>query len=96
MDKIPQLTTGVCDEIASSTGPHDPVYSTSPTVQVVFAKALEVSVPARWRIVISDGVHVVQAMVVTQLNPLFENRDVGKNGIVRIQRFAINMIQNRR
>ena len=45
---------------------------------------------------ISDGVHVLQAMVVTQLNPLFENEDIGKGSIVRIERFAINMIQGRR
>ena len=94
--EIPQLSTGACDEIASSTGPEDPVWSTSPVFQIVQAKVIETSGQTRWRTVISDGVHVLQAMVVTQLNPLFENEDIGKGSIVRIERFAINMIQGRR
>ena len=96
MGEIPQLTTGVCDEIASSAGPQDPVCSTSPTVQIVNARPIKTNDQTRWRVVISDGVHVVQAMVVVLLNPLFESGDVGKNAIVRIQRFAISTIANKR
>jgi hypothetical protein len=65
-------------------------------MQVVQAKAIETNGQTRWRTVISDGVNVLQAMVVTQLNTLFENGDAGKGSIVRIQRFAINTIQGRR
>lgn len=96
MDETPQLTTGVCEEIASSTGPQDPVWSTCPILQIVQAKPIETNGQTRWRTVISDGVHVLQAMVVTPLNPLFENETAGKNSIVRVERFAINTIQNRR
>jgi len=95
-EEIPQLTTGVCDEIASSTGPEDPVWSTTPVLQIVQAKVIETNGQTRWRTVISDGVHVLQAMVVTQLNTLFESGDVGKGSIIRVQRFAINTIQGRR
>jgi hypothetical protein len=95
-EENPRLTTGVCDQIASSTGAQDPVWSSSPVMQVVQAKAIETNGQTRWRTVISDGVNVLQAMVVTQLNTLFENGDAGKGSIVRIQRFAINTIQGRR
>ena len=93
---LPQLTAGVCDGIASSTNPQDPVWSTSPVLQFVQAKSVETGEQTRWRTVISDGVHVMQAMVVTQLNHMFENGDVGKGSIVRVERFALNKIQNRR
>lgn len=95
-DEIPQLTTGVCEQIANSTGSKDPVWSTSPIVQIVQAKAIETGEQVRWRIVVSDGLHVMQAMVVTQLNSMLENGDVGKGSIIRVERFAMNTIQNRR
>lgn len=95
-EEIPQLSTGACEEIASSTGSEDAIWSTSPVLQIVQAKVIETNGQTRWRTVISDGVNVLQAMVVTQLNVLFENGDIGKGSIVRIQRFAINMIQGRR
>jgi hypothetical protein len=95
-EEIPQLTTGVCDEIASSTGAQDPVWSTTPILQIVQAKVIETNEQTRWRTVISDGVHVLQAMVVTQFNTLFENGDAGKGSIIRVDRFAINTIQGRR
>lgn len=93
---IPQLTTGVFDELASSTNPDDPVWSTSPIVQFIQAKPIETGDHARWRAVISDGAHVMQAMVVTQLNSMLENGEVVKGSIIRVERFAINVIQNRR
>ena len=95
-EDIPQLSTGVCNKIASSSGAQDPVWASSPVMQIVQAKAIETNGQTRWRTVISDGIHVLQAMVVTQLNTLFENGDAGKGSIIRIQRFAINTIQGRR
>ena len=95
-EEIPQLTTGVCNEIASSTGAKDPVWSTAPILQIVQAKIIETGDQVRWRTVVSDGVHVLQAMVVTQLNPMLESGEIGKGSIIRVQRFAINTIQNRR
>lgn len=95
MSKIPQLTTGVCEEIASA-DPKDPVWNSTPIMQIVQARSIETNGQTRWRVVISDGVHALQAMVVTQLNIPFENGDAGKNSIIRVQRFAINTIQGRR
>jgi hypothetical protein len=93
--QTPQLTTGVCDQIASA-NPTDSVWSSAPIMQIVQAKIIETNGQTRWRAVISDGEHVLQAMVVTQLNPLFENGEAGKGTIIRVQRFAINTIQGRR
>lgn len=94
-EKIPQLTTGVCDQIASA-GPTDPVWESTPIMQIVQAKAIETNGQIRWRAVISDGVHVLQAMIVTQFNPQFEDGELGKGSIIRVVRFALNKIQGRR
>ena len=94
--EIPQLSTGACDEIASLTGPADTVWSTSPVLQIVQTKLIGTGGQPRWRIAISDGVRVLCAMVVIQLNPLFENGDIGNGSIVRIQRFVVNTIKGRR
>lgn len=94
-EEIPQLTTGVCDQIASA-DKSDRVWKSSPIMQIVQAKTMETNGQTRWRVVISDGRHVLQAMVVTQLNTLFENGDAVKGSIIRVLRFAINTIQERR
>ena len=94
-EEIPQLTTGVCDQIASAQG-GDPVWASAPVMQIVQAKMIETSGLARWRAVISDGVHVIQAMVTATLNNLFVNGDAQKGSIVRLQRFGISTIQERR
>ena len=95
---IPQLTTGFCNQLMSSADAQDQdhVWTTSPIVQIVQANAIEINGQKRWRAVVSDGVHVLQAMVVFQFNALFDNGNAGKGSIVRIQRFVINTIQGRR
>ena len=94
-EEIPQLTTGVCDKIASASK-DDPVWASLPVMQIVQAKVIETGGQTRWRVVISDGVHVLQAMAVAALNTMFENGEAGKGSIVRLLRFAINTIQGRR
>ena len=96
MNGIPQLTTGVCDQMASSTGPEDPVWSTSPILQILQARAIGTGDQIRWRVTVSDGVHALLAMAVRQLNPLFDKGEVRKGSIIRVQRIAANAIQNRR
>lgn len=92
---LPQLTTGFCDEIVSSADSKDPGWPTSPTLQILQTKAIENGGRTYWRAVVSDGVHTTQAMVVTQLNSLLENGEVGEGSIILVQQFVINTIQNR-
>jgi hypothetical protein len=93
---IPQLTAGLCDQIASSTDFENPVWNTSHTVQILHAKAIGTSNQTRWRIAISDGAEVVQGIVATQLNPLLEESRAIKGSIVRVQRLRINPINDKR
>lgn len=96
-ERVPQLTAGLCDQIASSTGPQDPIWTTSPIVQVLQAKAIKIKSRTVWRILISDGIHILQAIASTpKSNTLLENEHVRRGSIVRIQRMAAGPINDRR
>ena len=92
------LTTGFYDEIASLTGSERRTWPTSggPILQILQTKPISCGDEIRWQMVVSDGVHAMQAMVVIQLNPLLENGEVGKGCIIRVQHLAVNTIQKRR
>lgn len=86
-ENVPQLTTGIFLQIASSASPQDPVWSTSPIVQVLQAKPVEKNGKTRWRLLISDGTHILQALAAPHLNTLFEDGHAGKGSVVRVHRF---------
>jgi len=59
-------------------------------VQILQAKAVESNARTVWRAVISDGTHILQAIVSPQLSTLFENGHAGKGSVVRVQRLAMS------
>lgn len=95
-EDIPQLTVGLCDQLESSTSPQDPIWATSPTVQILQARAVKSNGRTLWRTAISDGTHVLQAIVSTQLNTLFADGHAGKGSIARLQHIAMSLINGRR
>lgn len=50
----------------------------------------------RYRIIISDGEHFLQAMLATQLNELVHNNSIGKNTVAVIEKLTCNFVQNKR
>jgi hypothetical protein len=95
-EDIPQLTTGFFNQLVSSTSAQDPVWATSPIVQIVQTKAIEANGPVRWRAMISDGTHILQVMMAPQLTALFQDRRAGIGSIVRVERFTTHTVQDRR
>ncbi|KAI0076465.1 replication factor-a protein [Panus rudis PR-1116 ss-1] len=94
-----QLTAGICKVLASPSMPDD-VMNSTPTVQLLSVKKVVTpnnGTPIdRYRIIVSDGDYFFQAMLATQLNPLVEEDKIGKNSIVRIDKFTCNLVQDRR
>jgi hypothetical protein len=71
-------------------------------VQVLEVKKLSASSAAgsspaadRFRLVISDGTHSMQAMVSTQMNPHFSNEEIKKDTVIQIQDCICRLIQGR-
>ena len=56
------------------------------------------SAPAteRFRLSISDGIHFMQAMVATQLNPRVSNEEIKKDTVIQLEDCICNLIQGRR
>jgi hypothetical protein len=95
-EDVPQLTTGFCDQFTSSTSPEDFVRTTSPIVQILLAKAIETNGPKMWRTTISDGRHILPAIVSAGPSTLFEDGYVGKGSIVRLQGMGVHQVQGKR
>ncbi|KAJ3356140.1 Replication factor A protein 1 [Entophlyctis luteolus] len=50
----------------------------------------------RYRIILSDGVHAMQGMLATQLNPLIVNESVTKHAVIEITKLLCNVVGGRR
>jgi replication factor A1 len=99
-----QLTKGLCERLQYSQIDDQDIFQSRPTVQFLSIKPISVnpngpappSANDRYRIILSDGDHFVQAMLATQLNHLVEKEAIGKNTIAVLERFTANVVQDRR
>lgn len=96
-----QLTEGICMKIARPTSEDDEGLSeTQPIVQILSLKKVPTTGASgqvdRYRLIISDGAHFVQAMLATQLNALVENETITKLAVLQLDKWTVNMVQNKR
>jgi replication factor A1 len=99
------LTEGICQKLNSADKDDQSIWSLKPTLQFLSIKKVVPqnnptstgnSTADRYRIIISDGQHFVQAMLATQLNYLVEEDRVGKNTIVLIENMSCQHILDKR
>jgi replication factor A1 len=106
MSSDPTLSGGICQKLHSVDSNDESVWSSKPTLQFLSIKKV---VPGanpssnnpnaatdRYRIIISDGVHFLQAMLATQLNHLVEEDRIGKNTIALIENMSCQTIMDKR
>lgn len=102
MDVDYHLSAGACAQITQARLEDEVAWNMQPTVQFLSIKKLlnskpgDTSAPDRYRLIISDGVHFVQAMLATQLNELVENNKVTKHSVVKLEKYTSNIVQNKR
>ncbi|KIY50750.1 replication factor-a protein [Fistulina hepatica ATCC 64428] len=99
------LTEGICEKLQSieANKPSD-LLNGSHVVQVISVKPVTSQSgtnPPRYRVILSDGVHFIQAMLATQLNDFIDPEDeskgsLKKNTIIEIQRLGCNVVQNKK
>jgi replication factor A1 len=100
------LSGGICQRLHAGDSNDQSVWSTKPTLQFLSIKKV---VPGtnpgpnnpnattdRYRIIISDGLHFLQAMLATQLNYLVEEDRIGKNTIAHIENMSCQTIADKR
>ena len=99
MDVDYHLSTGACAQITQASADDQAAWSMQPTVQFLSIKKLQntsTTSPDRYRLIISDGVHFVQAMLATQLNELVENDTIKKHTVAVLEKYTSNVVQNKR
>ncbi|KAF8582281.1 replication factor-a protein [Ramaria rubella] len=100
MDVDYHLSAGACAQITQAPLEDADSWNLHPTVQFLSIKKLpntktEAS-PDRYRLIISDGVHFVQAMLATQLNEMVEKDTIKKHSVVVLEKYTSNVVQNKR
>lgn len=50
----------------------------------------------RSRLVISDGVAFIQAMIASQLNHIITSEEIAKNGLLQLDEFVCNLVRSRK
>ena len=97
---IPELSSGVILRLSNPEDKSEELLNSKPVLQILSVKKVG---PApgpgnsdRYRIIVSDGEHFLQAMLATQLNNIIEEAQFGKNAIIRITQFTCNMVQEKR
>ncbi|ORX64153.1 replication factor-a protein [Basidiobolus meristosporus CBS 931.73] len=92
-----QLTQGAIKAIYEDN--KDSPASANPVLQIINIKKLtsqNPSTPERFRLVISDGTHFMQAMLGTQMNELINNGAITKYTVIKLVQYICNSVQNRR
>ncbi|KAH9079268.1 replication factor-a protein [Lactarius deliciosus] len=102
------LTQGICERLNFGDKDDESLWGTKPTLQFLSIKKVVASAATnspsnqgapttdRYRIIISDGVHFLQAMLATQLNYLVEEDRIGKNTIALIENMSCQHIMDKR
>lgn len=92
-----ELDAGIINRLNTVTGDGDSVLEEPHTLQILSTKLItQTTGNERYRIIISDGVYFLQAMLATQLNDLVNSEQLVKNTVVVVQRMTTNLVQNKR
>jgi len=71
----------------------------TPVLQVLAVKRINSTTPnsaERWRVVLSDGVNFIQSMLATQLNPMVQNNEIVKGGLIKLGQYTMNKMKEKR
>jgi replication factor A1 len=93
------ITPGIISRLAHAQSQDEALFASQPVVQFLSIKPVDKQAsaqPERYRIIISDGAYYIQAMLATQLNALVNDGTVGKHSIVRLERFTVSTVKDKR
>ena len=94
-----QVTEGVCLRLNTAVDAElQKLENSSPQLQILSIKKIGQTANSagnqdRYRAIVSDGDHFMQAMLATQMNPLVENGQIVKHSIVRLDKFSVNGVK---
>ncbi|CAO3636360.1 unnamed protein product [Mucor hiemalis] len=89
-----QLTTGSI-KVLYNNEKSSPLYN-KPIVQVIDIKPVSVTGGTRYRVILSDGVHFMQAMLAASHSNIVEDQSLKRNSVIRLNESVCNLLQNRK
>ncbi|KAG6814572.1 hypothetical protein H0H92_000100 [Tricholoma furcatifolium] len=94
-----QLSAGICNRLAQASPDDHELFNGPHTVQFLSIK--KVNAPNqgaidRYRIIISDGINFLQAMLATQLNSMVSDATIGKHTVAVIEKLTCNYVQEKK
>ncbi|KAH9966521.1 replication factor-A protein 1 [Russula dissimulans] len=102
------LSEGICQRLNSGSKDDESLWNSKPTLQFLSIKKVVAnsntgsttnnanSTIDRYRIIVSDGLHFLQAMLATQLNFLVEDDRIGKNTVAVVENMSCQYIMDKR
>ncbi|KAJ7256487.1 hypothetical protein B0H12DRAFT_1210186 [Mycena haematopus] len=94
-----QLTAGSCLGLHNAAPEDTSLFDATHTLQILSVRSVNsntTSTVDRFRIIVSDGEHFIQAMLATQLNTLVKDGTIKKNSIVNVTKMTCNFVQDKR
>jgi replication factor A1 len=96
-----QLSAGSCEKLQSASQADSSVLESSHTIQFLSIKKVNnpsSSAPSvdRYRIIISDGVHFIQAMLATQLNQMVNDGQISRHTVAVLEKATCNTVQSKK
>ncbi|KAG5354081.1 hypothetical protein C0989_009779 [Termitomyces sp. Mn162] len=94
-----QLTAGICARLHAATPDDHEVFSGPHTVQFLSIKKVNsgnAGALDRFRIIVSDGINFLQAMLATQLNGMVNDGTIGKHTVAVIEKLTCNYVQDKK
>lgn len=90
-----QLTSGSCVQLQLSSYDEES-YTKEHVIQFLSVKRVGLGNSDRYRLIISDGTHFIQAMLATQYNALVESEEIKRFSVAVIERATCNTVQGKR
>ncbi|THV07795.1 replication factor-A protein 1 [Dendrothele bispora CBS 962.96] len=95
-----QLEEGICAQLAAATPNDDHIFTSPHVLQLLSVKKIGSSATNnpndRFRVILSDGQHFIQAMLATQLNNLYYEHAIEKHTVIKTERLSCNFVQEKR
>ena len=92
-----ELTSGSCIRLHNATSQYDPAFHDNHVLQILSIKPISPPDPnaaPRYRILLSDGVHYLQAMLATELNRYVKDEQIKKHSVIQVSKMSCTFFQN--
>ncbi|KAG6862066.1 hypothetical protein C0995_007196 [Termitomyces sp. Mi166 len=91
-----QLSAGICARLYAATPDDHELFNGPHTVQFLSIKKVNAGALDRFRIIVSDGINFLQAMLATQLNGMVNDGTIGKHTVAVLEKLTCNYVQEKK